>query len=40
MKTYTWKTGPNSVRIRNSVADIGVEEIQDITFLPTGVAVS
>ena len=40
MKTYTWKTGPNSVRIRNSVAAIGVEEIQDITFLPAGVSVS
>ena len=40
MKTYTWRTGPNSLRIRNSVADIGVEEIQDITFLPAGVSVS
>ena len=40
MKTYTWRTGPNSLRIRNSVADSGVEEIQDITFLPTGIAVS
>ena len=40
MKTFTWRTGPNSLRIRNSVADSGVEEIQDITFLPTGIAVS
>ena len=40
MKTYTWRTGPNSLRIRNSVADSGVEEIQDITFLPAGIAVS
>ena len=40
MKTYTWRTGPSSVRIRNSVEDIGVVEIQDINFLPNGIAVS
>ena len=40
MKTMTWRTGPNSIRVRNSVAETGIVEHQDLTFLPNGVQVS
>ena len=39
MKTMTWRTGPNSIRVRNSVAETGIVEHQDLTFLPNGVQV-
>ena len=39
MKTYTWRTGPNTIRIRNIVEDNGIVETSDLQFLPNGVSV-
>ena len=39
MKTYTWRTGPNSLRVRNSVPELGISENLNMRFLPTGVEV-
>ena len=39
MKTYTWRTGPNSIRVRNSVPELGITEHKDLRFLPTGIEV-
>ena len=39
MKTFSWRTGPNSLRIRNTVEDLGVVEHKDLRFTPTGVQV-
>merc|ERR1712227_335910 len=40
MKTYTWRTGPNTIRIRNMVEDNGIVETSDLQFLPNGVSIS
>merc|ERR1711963_1231113 len=40
MKTYTWRTSPNSIRIRNMVEDKGIVETSDLHFLPNGVQIS
>merc|ERR1712221_28680 len=38
LKTYTWRTGPNSIRLRNTNGD--VTEMKDLVFHPNGFSAS